>query len=238
MSEPLLSVEALHAGYGQSRVLQGVSLSVAPGSITAVLGSNGAGKTTLMRVLSGLLVPSQGRVRFQGQDITGWRADERVAAGLALIPEGRLVFPDFTVMETLRIGAWLPRTRSGWRARAEQMLDLFPTLARRRSSPGGALSGGEQQMLAIARGLMSQPRLLMLDEPSLGLAPGMAAATFAALARIRGSGITILVVDQDVHATLAVADRGYVLENGQVVVAGAAADLQESPLVREAYLGL
>lgn len=234
----MLEVRGLHAGYGLARVLEDVSLDASKGAITAVLGANGAGKTTLMRALSGLLPVSSGEVRFAGEDITGLPPEHRVARGLSLVPEGRLVFPDLSVWETLRAGAYIPRARSGWRKRAAEMLDLFPNLAERRDTTAGSLSGGEQQMLAIARGLMSQPRLLMLDEPSLGLAPAMAAQTFAALAEIGRSGVTILLVDQDVNATLDLAGYAYVMENGRLVEEGESATLADSPMIREAYLGL
>ena len=234
----MLEVRGLHAGYGLVRVLEDVRLDARESAITAVLGSNGAGKTTLMRVLSGLLPATSGQVVFAGADITGLSPEDRVARGLALVPEGRMVFPDFSVWETLRAGAYIARARTGWRKRAAEMLELFPNLAERRDTAAGSLSGGEQQMLAIARGLMSQPSLLMLDEPSLGLAPGMAAQTFSALKEIGRSGVTILLVDQDVTATLKLAGYAYVMENGRLVEEGDSATLVDSPMIREAYLGL
>ena len=234
----LLEASALFAGYGQAAVLHGVTLAVREGSITAVIGSNGAGKTTLMRVLAGLLAPAAGRLGFAGEDITRLPTSERVARGLVLVPEGRLVFPDLTVEETLRIGAYTRHARAGAAERAATMLQLFPRLAERRATRAGSLSGGEQQMLALARGLMAAPRLLLLDEPSLGLAPAIAERLFAAIRTIRERGTTVLLVEQDVHSTLALADQAYVLENGAIIGEGTGTALLESPLVRESYLGL
>ena len=234
----LLEATGLFAGYGQAAVLHGVSLAVREGSITAVIGSNGAGKTTLMRVLAGLLAPGAGRLAFAGAIATDLPTAERVARGLVLVPEGRLVFPDLTVEETLRIGAFVRHARAGAAARMAEMYGLFPRLAERRATSAGSLSGGEQQMLALARGLMAVPRLLLLDEPSLGLAPAIAEHVFATLGTIRERGTTVLLVEQDVHSTLALADQAYVLENGAIVGEGTGAALLESPLVRESYLGL
>jgi branched-chain amino acid transport system ATP-binding protein len=234
----LLEATGISAGYGPAAVLHDIALTVAEGSITAVIGSNGAGKTTLMRVLAGLLAPGAGRLGFAGQDITGLSTSERVARGLVLVPEGRLVFPDLTVEETLRIGAYARHARAGAAARAGAMYQLFPRLAERRAARAGSLSGGEQQMLALARGLMAVPRLLLLDEPSLGLAPALAERVFAAIQTIRERGTTILLVEQDVQSTLALADQAYVLENGAITGEGSGASLLESPLVRESYLGL
>ena len=235
---PLLQATGVSAGYGPVAVLHDVALSVAEGSITAVIGSNGAGKTTLMRVLAGLLAPGAGRLGLAGEDITRLPTSERVARGLVLVPEGRLVFPDLTVEETLRIGAYARHARPGAAERAASMFHLFPRLAERRATRAGSLSGGEQQMLALARGLMAVPRLLLLDEPSLGLAPALAERVFAAIRTIRERGTTILLVEQDVQSTLALADHAYVLENGAITGEGSGASLLESPLVRESYLGL
>ena len=234
----LLQASGLFAGYGQAAVLHGVDLAVAEGSITAVIGSNGAGKTTLMRVLSGLLPAGAGAICFAGDAVTALPTSARVARGIVLVPEGRLVFPDLTVDETLRIGAYPRHARAGAAARMAEMHRLFPRLTERRATRAGSLSGGEQQMLALARGLMSVPRLLLLDEPSLGLAPAIAQHVFAAIRTIRDRGTTVLLVEQDVHSTLALADRAYVLENGAIVGEGTGAALLASPLVRESYLGL
>ena len=234
----LLDVSDLDAGYGPVQVLKRVRLSVRENSITAMIGSNGAGKTTTMRTLAGLLAPSNGRITFAGEDITFMPTNGRVANGLTLVPEGRLVFPDFTVEETLRIGAYSPRAHVGADARSTEMYQLFPRLRERRNVRAGSLSGGEQQMLAIARGLMSAPRLLLLDEPSLGLAPSIAEMLFEIIVEIRRRGITVCLVEQDVHSTLEISDYAYVLEDGQIVAEGPAPELLSSPRVRESYLGL
>jgi branched-chain amino acid transport system ATP-binding protein len=234
----LLDVRNLGAGYGEVSVLRDVSFAVADGAITALIGANGAGKTTTMRTVAGLLPARTGRIDFAGLDITRARPSERVEAGLALVPEGRLVFPEFTVEETLQVGAYCTRARSGMVDRKAQMYALFPRLYERRRSPAGALSGGEQQMLAIARGLMSAPRLLLLDEPSLGLAPVVVANLFEAIVAIAKSGIAVCLVEQDVHRSLEVADYGYVLENGGIKAHGPARALLQSDQVRTIYLGL
>jgi branched-chain amino acid transport system ATP-binding protein len=234
----ILEAHQLHAGYGEVRVLKDVSLRVARGSITAVIGSNGAGKTTLMRTLTGLISPERGAITFEHADVTKLPAHIRVEKGLALIPEGRLVFPDFTVDETLRVGAFPPHARDDWKTRADDMYAMFPRLRERRNVRAGALSGGEQQMLAVARGLMSKPTLLLLDEPSLGLAPAMADEVFEKLRDIRKQGVTICIVEQNVYAALQMADYGYILENGEIKTEGPAAELLEMDAIREAYLGL
>ena len=234
----LLDVRNLHAGYGEVAVLRDVSFAVTDGAITALIGSNGSGKTTMMRAVAGLLPARSGRINFAGRDLTYARPSERVEAGLALVPEGRLVFPEFTVEDTLRVGAYCTRARAGMAERKAQMYALFPRLYERRRSPAGALSGGEQQMLAIARGLMSAPSLLLLDEPSLGLAPVVVAQLFAAIVAIAKSGVAVCLVEQDVHLSLEIADYGYVLENGAIVLRGPARELIQSDQVRTSYLGL
>lgn len=234
----LLEALGASAGYGEIQVLDQVDVAIPACSITAIIGSNGAGKSTLMRSLAGLLRLRSGRIRFDGADVTGRFAHQRVDDGIALVPEGRLVFADFTVAETLRIGAYLPRVRKGWRARVDLMYELFPRLKERRATPAGLLSGGEQQMLALARGLMSMPRVLLLDEPSLGLAPAMADEVFAALRSIRAQGVTIGMVEQNVYAALSIADTAYVMEDGHVVRHGPSAALIDDPMIRQAYLGL
>jgi branched-chain amino acid transport system ATP-binding protein len=234
----LLSATDLCAGYGEVQVLKGVNFAIGQGTITAVIGSNGAGKTTLMRALSGLIAPKSGTIQFDGHGIGGMPAYARLDLGLALVPEGRLVFPDFTVHETLRVGAFASRAQAGWKARRDQMYALFPRLLQRRSSRAGSLSGGEQQMLALARGLMSLPKLLLLDEPSLGLAPMMADEVFSQLRTIRDQGITICIVEQNVQAALGLADYGYVFEDGQVRMQGPAAELLGMGSIRESYLGI
>jgi len=234
----LLEIRNLDTGYGEVGVLHNVSFAAADRAITALIGSNGSGKTTAMRAIAGLLPIRAGQIIFAGQEVTRSTPSERVEAGLAMVPEGRLVFPEFTVEETLQIGAYCVRARSGMAERKAQMYELFPRLYERRRSPAGALSGGEQQMLAIARGLMSAPRLLMLDEPSLGLAPAVVTQVFAAIVAIAKSGVAVCLVEQDVHLALEVAVYAYVLENGAVTAQGPANVLLQSDEVRTSYLGL
>jgi branched-chain amino acid transport system ATP-binding protein len=234
----LLEAEGLVAGYGASEVLHGVSLKVEEGSITAVIGSNGAGKTTLMRTIAGLLPARGGTIALDGAAVEASPTHARVERGLVLVPEGRLVFADMTVEETLQLGAYARRARAGREDRAGRMYALFPRLAERRRQRAGSLSGGEQQMLALARGLMASPRLLLLDEPSLGLAPAIADLLFQTVARVRAEGVTVLIVEQDVESTLAIADAGYVLESGTIVTAGTAPALLAAPDIRERILGL
>ena len=238
MSEALLSLEAISAGYGQVQILRGLDIAVAAGGVTALIGGNGAGKTTIMRLIAGALPAQAGRLRFAGEDITDWPAHRRVDAGLALVPEGRLVFPSMTVEENLRLGAIANRARPGARRRREEIYDLFPRLRERRDQAAGTMSGGEQQMLAIGRGLMSDPRLLLLDEPTLGLAPAIAKDVFAIVEDLRRRGLTVLIAEQDVRRTLSLADTAYVVENGHVVLSGAGDALIRDERVREAYLGL
>ena len=234
----MLQVEDVIAGYGATQVLHGLSLQVQPGTITALLGANGAGKTTLMRTLAGLLPVGQGALHFAGQPIGDRASHERVEAGLVLVPEGRWVFPSLSVEENLRLGGITRRARSGWKETLEHVYALFPVLPQRRKQLAGTLSGGEQQMLAIGRGLMARPRLMLLDEPTLGLAPVMAAQIFDLLRSLAASGLTLLLAEQDVNRTLAVADFGYVIENGRVATQGSAGDLADDPLIKQAYLGL
>ena len=232
----LLETRELSAGYGQIRALREVSLEVVEGSVTALVGSQGAGKTTLMRALSGLLRHDRGRIHFDGRDVGGLPPDRRVALGISLVPEGRLIFPDFTVEQNLRIGGFSARDKTDFNL--ESMFALFPRLRERRAQRGETLSGGEQQMLALARGLMSEPRLLLLDEPSLGLAPAVARLLFDTVALIRERGVTVLIVEQDIRSTLEIADRAYVMENGRIVMNGEASDLLADDSVRRAYLGM
>jgi branched-chain amino acid transport system ATP-binding protein len=238
MTSVLLEVTGACSGYGEIQILRDAAVSIRQGTITAVIGSNGAGKTTLMRTLSGLIALQKGSIIFDGKEISKTPAHERLNLGLALVPEGRLVFPDFTVHETLRVGAFSPRAQHGWKARRDRMYALFPRLFQRRTSRAGTLSGGEQQMLALARGLMSMPKLLLLDEPSLGLAPMMANEVFSQLRAIRDQGITICIVEQNVQAALGLADYGYVLEDGHVRIEGPAAELLGLGSIKESYLGL
>ena len=232
----MLSVENLEAGYGDVQVLWGISLHVEEREIVALLGSNGAGKTTTLRTISGLLKPMSGRITFDGVDITGRPAHEIVRLGISMVPEGRRLFPKMTVYENLRMGAYL--AKGDVRDRLETVYSLFPILRERRNQLAGTLSGGEQQMLAIARGLMSSPKLLMLDEPSLGLAPKIVQEVLSAVRQIREEGVTILLVEQNVQQALSIADRGYVIETGRIVLEGSGKELLQNDHVRTAYLGL
>ena len=234
----LLELDELSSGYGDVSVIKGLSLKVSRGSITALVGSNGAGKTTLMQTISGLLPLSEGSVMFDGENISETPPHRRVELGLALVPEGRLIFPEFTVEENLRIGGIISRARSNRTRLINEMFDLFPRLQERRWQAGGTLSGGEQQMLALARGLMSEPRLLLLDEPSLGLAPNVAQLLFKMVGRVRDAGVTVFIVEQDIRSTLEISDHGYVIENGRVVMNGTGSELLDDETVRTAYLGI
>jgi branched-chain amino acid transport system ATP-binding protein len=236
---PLLELRGVSARYGGVQALRDVDIVVGEGEFVVLLGPNGAGKTTTLRTVSGLVHPTNGSVHFRGRNITrvaGWR---RPGLGLGHVPEGRHIFPDHTVEENLRLGAFARRRDRGRTDRTlTELLELFPVLAERRAQPAGTLSGGEAQMLAVARALMSEPRLLMLDEPSLGLAPIKTAELFGYLRRLHGErGLTVLLVEQEALTALRLADRGYVLERGQVVIEGSAAQLRDDPRVQAAYLG-
>ena len=234
----LLETRNLSAGYGEVRVLHDVALRVEEGSITALVGSNGAGKTTLMRTISGLLPHHAGNIEFAGGEIGELAADRRVALGISLVPEGRMIFPDFTVEQNLRVGAFVARARTRTDANLEKMFELFPRLRERRAQRGETLSGGEQQMLALARGLMSEPTMLLLDEPCLGLAPTVSQLLFETVVRVRDSGVTVFIVEQDIRSTLEIADQAYVMENGHIVLSGTGAKLLTDDSVKQAYLGL
>ncbi len=236
-SAALLEVRDLHAGYGAFEVLHGVTLDVRPGEVVAVLGSNGVGKTTLNRALSGLLRPRGGSIRFVGQEIAGQDHAAIVAAGLVHVPEGRRVFPNLTVRDNLLLGSYV-RGRAERARTLARVLDIFPRLAERLGQKAGSMSGGEQQMLAIGRGLMAQPVLLILDEPSLGLSPKLVEELFALIARLRDEGLSLLLVEQNVVQSLAVAARAYVIEHGRVTLSGAAEALANDARLRAAYLGL
>jgi branched-chain amino acid transport system ATP-binding protein len=234
---PLLEVEGLVAGYGAFQVLHGMDLSVAAGEVVAVLGANGVGKTTLNRALSGLIRPRAGAIRFDGQDITRIDHADIVRAGLVHVPEGRKIFPTLTVRENLVLGSYA-RGRASRARNLDQVLDIFPRLRERLRQRAGSMSGGEQQMLAIGRGLMAEPRLLILDEPSLGLSPLLTEELFTLIGRLHAQGLSILLVEQNVPQSLAIADRAYVVEHGRVALAGEAAQLAEDPRLKAAYLGL
>ncbi|ROO85239.1 branched-chain amino acid transport system ATP-binding protein [Actinocorallia herbida] len=236
---PVLELSGVHAGYGGVKAVRGVDLTVGEGEFVVLLGPNGAGKSTTLRVLSGLLKPSAGVVRLSGRDITRVPGHRRPALGLGHVPEGRQIFPDHTVLENLRLGAFgLRRDRTAEKRLLTEMLDLFPRLAERRDQRAGTLSGGEAQMLAVARALMSRPKLLVLDEPTLGLAPLRAAEVFTHIKRLNtDQGLPILLVEQLAMVALKLADRAYVLERGTVALSGPAAEVAADPAIQSVYLG-
>jgi branched-chain amino acid transport system ATP-binding protein len=233
----VLEIFDLDVAYGDARALSGVTLSVKPGEIVALLGPNGAGKTTLLHTITGLLPPGAGVIRWEGDDLIGLAGHLIVGRGVALVPEGRRVFGSMTVEENLTLGAFALRARAGQRATLEQVYGIFPVLRDRRRQIVRSLSGGQQQMVAIGRALMTNPRLLMLDEPSLGLAPLLVRSIFEVLVEINRGGVAVFLVEQNVHAALTLAHRAYILEAGCVVEEGNAAQLLQSPHVRRAYLG-
>jgi len=233
----LLEVHDLHTSYGAIRALNGVSLTVDHGEVVTLIGANGAGKSTTLNTISGLLKPSRGRVTFDGKDITGWRADRVTAAGLIQVPEGRQIIAPMTVLENLMIGAHLRKDKAGITRDLDDILGRFTRLAERREQKAGSLSGGEQQMLAVGRALMMRPRLLMLDEPSMGLAPLLVNEVFDIIATIKAQGIPILLVEQNARKALQIANVAHVLERGTIVQSGSAEHLREDPSVILAYLG-
>ncbi len=233
----MLEVSGLHAAYQRLEVLHGVDLTVEAGELVAVIGANGAGKTTLLRVVSGLLPASGGRVRLGQTTLTGLSAERIAAAGLAHVPENRLVFPTLTVADNLVLGGWTRRRQGGRQQSMEKVLTLFPRLRDRLEQMAGTLSGGEQQMLAVGRGLMARPQVLVLDEPSVGLAPKVVAEIMGALARLRGEGLTILLIEQNARAAFKVADRVYLMDRGRVLLEGTPKELLADERVQHAYLG-
>jgi branched-chain amino acid transport system ATP-binding protein len=233
----MLTLTDVTAGYGALQILQGVTMQVEKGEIVALLGANGAGKTTTLRVVSGLVSARGGSVTFDDQDVTNMRSDKRVAMGLVQVAEGRELFGTLTVEENLAMGAWTSN-KSERREAQDQVYDLFPILAERRSQNAETMSGGQQQMLAIGRGLMARPKLLMLDEPSIGLAPKLVSQVLDAVGKIRDSGVTVLIVEQNAAATLAISDRAYVIENGEIAFEGKGVHLLDDERVRQAYLGM
>ena len=234
----MLNIRNLMMNYGAIEALRGVSLEVNAGEIVSIIGGNGAGKSTLMKAISGLEVAKSGSVQWQGQDITATPSHQRVALGISQSPEGRQVFADQSVEDNLLLGAFLRPARDPEVAKdLERQYEIFPRLRERKNQHAGTLSGGEQQMLAISRALMSRPKLLLLDEPSLGLAPLIVKEIFAVIRRVRDEGVTILLVEQMANQALKVSDRAYVLKNGVMVTCGAAKDIANDPVVREAYLG-
>jgi len=236
MTAPLLQIEDLHVSYGHIQALKGISLHVQEKEVVAILGANGAGKTTLMRTLSGLITPQSGKITFAGHDITRMGADRIVRLGIGQSPEGRRVFGTLSVAENLRMGGFT-RPAAEIDASCEHVYSIFPRLLERRDQLAGTLSGGEQQMLAIGRALVTKPRLLLLDEPSLGLAPIIVRNIFQVLREVRDSGVTILIVEQNARMALKLADRGYVLEVGKLSHEGSARELLASPEIQAAYLG-
>ncbi|MFG3420728.1 ABC transporter ATP-binding protein [Micromonospora sp. NPDC049460] len=234
----LLEIDDVSLLYGRIQALHGISLTVDEGEIVALIGANGAGKSTTMRAISGIRPVASGNIRFNGEDITKLRADLRVRRGLCQAPEGRGIFPGMTVLENLDMGAYTRRDRAGIAQDLDRVLNLFPRLAERRKQAGGTLSGGEQQMLAVGRALMSRPKLLLLDEPSMGLAPMLIQQIFDIITEINEQGTTILLVEQNAQQALARAHRAYVLETGRIVKSGTGADLLHDPAVKEAYLGV
>ncbi len=235
---PLLELEKVTALYGDLQALFGVSLQIAAGEIVTLIGSNGAGKTTTLRVISGVKRASGGNVRFEGKDVSRVSAHAMVERGVSHVPEGRQVFPFLTVRENLSLGAYTRRARPQMKHLMEEQLALFPRLSERLNQLAGTLSGGEQQMVAIARGLMAQPKLLLLDEPSLGLAPKVVDEVFEKIQEVRQRGITMLIVEQNVVSGLAIADRGYVVQHGAILLQDTAKNLLKNEMVKAAYLGL
>jgi branched-chain amino acid transport system ATP-binding protein len=234
---PLLSVDGLAVAYGPVLAVRGVSLRVEAGQTVALIGANGAGKTSTLAALSGLVRPARGSIRFDGQEIAGWRPPRIVELGLVQVPEGRAVLPQMSVLENLQLGGYRRRDRDALRRDLAAMQERFPILGQRRTLPAGSLSGGEQQLLAIARGLLARPRLLLLDEPSMGLAPHLVRQVFEVVREIKAEGTSQLLVEQNARKALRLADAAYVLEHGEVVLEGPAATLAGDPRIVSAYLG-
>ncbi|MBI2317851.1 MAG: ABC transporter ATP-binding protein [Betaproteobacteria bacterium] len=237
MNEPLLEIERLCTHYGRIQALREVSLAVPRGSLVALVGANGAGKTTLLRTISGVQEASGGAIRFAGADITRLRSHARVQLGIAQVPEGRQMFGPMSVEDNLFLGAYT-RTRAQGESAIERVYAMFPVLKERRAQPAGTLSGGQQQMLSIGRALMAEPRLLLLDEPSMGLAPQLVAEIFSTVVELARSGTTMLLVEQNAYAALSIADFGYVLETGRTVISGRGRELLADERVKQAYLGM
>ncbi|RMG90852.1 MAG: ABC transporter ATP-binding protein [Chloroflexi bacterium] len=234
----LLEVNDVHAYYGYIHALKGISLTVEKGEIVTLIGGNGAGKTTTLRTISGLLKPRHGSIIFEGEDIAQYRAHQLVAKGISMVPEGRGIFAKLTVLENLEMGAYLRKDKDGIAKDMKRVFELFPRLAERKNQVAGTMSGGEQQMLAIGRALMSRPRLLLMDEPSMGLAPVLVELIFDTIEEINKAGTTVLLVEQNAHMALQIAHRGYVLQTGEIVLSNTAKELQKDPTVQKAYLGI
>ena len=236
----VLKVENLEAGYGELLILRGITFEVKEKELVCLLGSNGAGKTTTLKAISGIVPPQvfKGRIIFAGKDVTHMEPHKRVEEGLVQVPEGRGIFPDLTVYENLKIAAYTKRAREHFEDSLEIVYNLFPILKERKNQRAGTLSGGEQQMLAIARGLIQRPKLIMLDEPSLGLAPKIVLNLFKLIAKLKEQGYTILLVEQNVYQALQISDRAYIIENGQIVRSGRSSELLNDPDIKKAYLGI
>jgi branched-chain amino acid transport system ATP-binding protein len=237
VTDPLLRLEDVEVHYGGIRALEGISLEVAEREIVAVIGANGAGKTTTLRAITRLVEVSKGGIAFAGRSLEGVATHETAHLGISMVPEGRAIFANLSVRENLELGAWVHKDRAKIARELEHVFALFPRLKERITQEGGTLSGGEQQMLAIGRAMMAGPKLLLLDEPSLGLAPRLVAEVFEAIRRINSEGTTVLLVEQNTRIALTIAARGYVIETGRVALEGDAATLREDPRVKEAYLG-
>ena len=234
----MLSIENIHVHYGRIHAVKGISLNLEQGEIVTLIGNNGAGKSTTLRAVVGLAPVSDGRIVFQGRDLAVLGTDKRVRLGMALSPEGRRIFPGLTVMENLEMGAYARKKDASVKQDLDRVFSLFPRLKERITQIGGTLSGGEQQMLAMGRALMARPKLLLLDEPSLGIAPNLTQQIFQTIKEIRKQGTTIMLVEQNANLALAVADRGYVLETGEIVLQGTCSSLRTDPAVQRAYLGV
>lgn len=233
----MLKIENIDVFYGAIHALKGLSLEVAEGQIVTLIGANGSGKSTTLKSISGLLKPKKGNIQFNGQDITGIKAQDIVKKGIIQVPEGRRIFANMSVLENLELGAFLRKDKEGIKADMEKVFERFPRLLERKKQSAGTLSGGEQQMLAMGRALMSQPKLLLLDEPSMGLAPILVQEIFSIIREINASGTTILLVEQNAHMALSVANKAYVLETGKIVLSGDAKELAASDEIKKAYLG-
>jgi branched-chain amino acid transport system ATP-binding protein len=234
----LLEINDVHAYYGNIQALKGISVSVEEGEIVSLIGGNGAGKTTTLRTISGLLSPRSGAVIFDGEDLGGYKAHELVSKGVAMVPEGRGIFSRLTVLDNLEMGAYHRKDKAGIAHDLNYVFSLFPRLEERKKQVAGTMSGGEQQMLATGRALMSKPRLILMDEPSMGLAPVLVELIFDTIVEVNKAGTTVLLVEQNAHMALKVANRGYVLQTGEIVLSASADELRNDPMVQKAYLGI
>ncbi len=234
----MLKLEGISAGYGGAEIIREVSLEVRKGEVVTIVGANGAGKTTTLRTICGIVKPTSGSIVFEGRRLDGLGSDAIVAAGITMVPEGRQLFPHISVKDNLLMGAYKPSARANAGQRMEEVLEIFPRVRERMTQMAGSLSGGEQQMVAIGRGLMSNPSLLMFDEPSLGLSPLLVSQVFDVIDQIVSLGMTVLIVEQNIVHTLKIADRGYVLENGEITMTGTGRELLENPHIKKAYLGI